>query len=407
MKVLWIGDAACDSGFAKATHYTLDGFVKASWDIEVLGLNYRGDKHQYPYHIHPAWAGGDLFGVKRVLHVMENFPADVVVIQNDPWNIPKYVEKFNQLTRRPFLVGSIAVDGLNCMGKALNGLDHVIFWTKFAQEEAIKGGLTKPSTVIPLGVDLSIYQPFDQLKARQMLLPEHPQTHSGFWVVNVNRNQPRKRLDLTIEYFAEWVSERRIRDAYLYLHVCPTGDVGVDCDALYGYYVRELGIPKRLILAEPDAYKGASERGMAKTYQAADVQFSTTHGEGWGLTTLEGMACGVPQVAPDWAALGDWARPAATLVPCTGRSVTWGGPNVIGGVPDKRATIEALDFLYHSKVTRERDRDRGIALANDPMFRWENIARTFEETVTHAFRGEPTWRRHTAGEAAAVGSQVS
>jgi hypothetical protein len=27
-KILWVGDAACDSGFAKATHKTLEAFVR-------------------------------------------------------------------------------------------------------------------------------------------------------------------------------------------------------------------------------------------------------------------------------------------------------------------------------------------------------------------------------------------
>jgi hypothetical protein len=42
------------------------------------------------------------------------------------------------LKKRPFLVGAIAVDGKNCRGADLNGLDHVIFWTKFAEDEARK-----------------------------------------------------------------------------------------------------------------------------------------------------------------------------------------------------------------------------------------------------------------------------
>jgi D-inositol-3-phosphate glycosyltransferase len=403
MKVLWIGDAACDSGFAKATHYTLDGFVKAGHEIEVLGLNYRGDKHPYPYHISPAWAGGDLFGVKRVHHVMERFPADVVVIQNDPWNIPRYVEKFDQLVRRPFLVGAIAVDGLNCMGHALNGLDHVIFWTKFAQDEAIRGGLTKPSSVITLGVDLDVYQPYDRQRARRQLLPDHPQMHDGFWVINVNRNQPRKRLDLTIQYFAEWMHSYKIKDAYLYLHVCPTGDVGIDCDQLAGYY----GLKGHMILSEPDAYKGASELGMARTYQAADAYLSTTHGEGMGLTTLEAMACGLPCVVPNWSALGDWAW-AANLVPCTGRTTMWGGPNVIGGVPDKDATIRALHDIYESQDTRGVMREQGILLANDPKFRWWTIAAEFEQVVRRAYLGsESSWGRQGESQAPPVGSEVS
>jgi len=43
-KLLWIGDAACDSGFSNVTHSVLS-FLHNSWDVSVLGVNYRGDPH--------------------------------------------------------------------------------------------------------------------------------------------------------------------------------------------------------------------------------------------------------------------------------------------------------------------------------------------------------------------------
>jgi D-inositol-3-phosphate glycosyltransferase len=99
----------------------------------------------------------------------------------------------------------------------------------------------------------------------------------------------------------------------LYLHVCPTGDVGYGIDQLAKYY----NLKGRVILAQPGVYHGSTDDEMALTYRAANVGISTTQGEGWGLTTMEGMACGLPQIVPDWSALGEWAAPAAYLVPCS------------------------------------------------------------------------------------------
>jgi len=63
-KLLWVGDAGCPSGFGLATHKILD-VVRHKYDVTVLGLNYRGDPHGYPYEIWAASAEGDTFGIGR------------------------------------------------------------------------------------------------------------------------------------------------------------------------------------------------------------------------------------------------------------------------------------------------------------------------------------------------------
>lgn len=390
-KLLWIGDAACDSGFAKCTHETLPAF-REKYDISVLGLNYRGDPHTFDYPIYPAYVpGGDLFGLSRLRDILGKVRPDVVIVQNDPWNVPAYMKRFQALytaTDRPFFVGAIAVDGKNCRGKDLNGLDHVMFWTKFAEDEARAGGFEKTSSVVPLGVNLEQFYPGDRTTAREKLGltdKDHQGLSNGFFVLNINRNQPRKRLDLTIEYFAQAFHElERPDDLFLYLHVCPTGDLGYNLDQLGGHY----GLAGHVILVEPGVYKGSTDDEVRLTYQACNVQVSTTQGEGWGLTTLEGMACGLPQIVPNWSALGEWAT-AAYRVRCTGRSVTPNNVNVIGGVPNREEFVEALKLAYHSRVWREEVAAAGLRLAAKPEYRWDNIAGAF-------FRGvEGALARHT------------
>jgi D-inositol-3-phosphate glycosyltransferase len=401
-KLLWIGDAACDSGFSRATHYTLD-VLRRTWDVVVLGINYRGYPHEYPYKIYPAYVpGGDLMGSKSLLEIYARERPDVIVIQNDPWNVPRYIEKLAGLKVRPVVVGAIAVDGKNLRSEYIRDLDYAIFWTKFAEEEARAGGFVKPSGVVGLGVDLEVYKPGDRVAARRKIgLPEA--CHHGFVVMNANRNQPRKRIDLTMLYFAEFVHKNAIKDAFLYLHVCPTGDVGVDCEQMTKY----LGLRGRVMLEQPGVYDGLSEQDLVLTYQASDVQVSTTAGEGWGLTTLEGMACGIPQIVPNWSALGEWAAPAARMVRCEATAITFGGVNVIGGVPDKNDFIHSLEKMYYDGAWRERHAAAGLALAHQPQFRWENIGQRFTVEIENAWRqrrvessGQAEGRQGDEGKAA-------
>lgn len=382
-KLLWIGDAACDSGFANVTHQILF-YLKNSYDVHVLGVNFRGDPHPYQdqYKIYPAFVAGchNFLGTERLAELLEEIKPDLIVLQTDPWHVPKYDALIN--CKIP-TVGIIAVDGKNCAGHLLNTLDRVIFWTHFGQSEATMGGFTKPSVVIPLGVDTTVFSPGPKRDAR--IAAGYPTAAlDGFVVGNVNRNQPRKRFDLLIKYFCTWITSRKIDDAYLFLHVGPTGENGYDCTQLMRYY----GVKKRLLLSLPEVWKGIPQNELADIYRSFDVQATTTQGEGWGLTTMEGMACGIPQIVPDWAALGEWTEEAAWKITCPTTIATTGLYNPIGGVPDQFSFMDALDRMYSGGDYRRLYAEKGLELVNRENFRWWKIAAEVEAELAIAYSTE-------------------
>jgi glycosyltransferase involved in cell wall biosynthesis len=377
-KLLWIGDACVSSGFAKATHNILD-HLRHTWDVHVLGINYLGDPHDKPYPVYPCYPGGDFFGIGRTKELVGKLRPDIVVVLNDPWNVPEYMKRAEGTP----VAAMVAVDGKNCRGRGMNGLATAMFWTEFGMKEAQSGGYTGPACVIPLGVDTDIYQTGDKVAARNALgLP--PRLRDAFIVGNVNRNQPRKRLDLCISYFAEWVRTYEVPDAFFYFHTAPTGDQGYDCRQLAAYY----GISTRLIIAEPDIGHGVLESDLVTTYQAFDAMLTTTQGEGFGLGTFEGMACGIPQIVPDWSALGELCEDAALKVECTEIACTPNKINVIGGIADRAGTIQALRTLYEDPIQYSLYRNRGLKLMENPRFRWENIAKSVDEALTEALKAK-------------------
>jgi glycosyltransferase involved in cell wall biosynthesis len=359
--------------------------LRKTFDVTVLGINYRGDPHNYPYPIYAAAVGGDWMGVNRLVWMCDLVKPDIIVIQQDPWNIPFYMaalKKVPEYAKIP-VVASVAIDGKNCASKSLDGVALTVFWTKFGLDEARYWAYEEPAVVIPLGVDLDVYRPMDKYEARLRKLPR--ELDDVFIVGNVNRNQPRKRWDLTIRYFAEWVHKHRITDAFLFLHVAPTGDTGVDVRQLAAYY----DVLKYLIIAEPPMWYGIDESEMRETYCCFDIQMSTTQGEGFGLTTLEGMACGIPQIVPDWAALGEICKDAAWLIPCTTTAVGPPYVNVIGGIPDQAKFVEALDGLYRNPDWRVQNSQAGLERARQPRFRWENVGAEFEKALTGVLNRPP------------------
>lgn len=383
-RLLVVGDACVPTGFAESTHRIIEGLdyhYGGAYDVSVLGINYKGDpdkQKEYPYDVWPTHAG-DPFGVTRMKELIEKLGPAAVIIQQDPWNFRSYLNWTGNVP----VIGIVAVDGKNCRGAELNGLTSAIFWTKFGEEQAKLGGYTGPSDVVPLGIDLDVYQPNDCMETRERMgivraLAQRGLPPNTFIVGSVGRNQVRKRLDLTIEYFAEWVKTRNVPDAALWLHVAPTGDDAYDLSSLGKYH----GVSDRLMLPSVAPGHGASRETMVRVYSIFSILFSTTVGEGWWLPGMEAMACGIPVVAPDFSAIGEWMKGAALLIPCTSSHChPPRGISSIGGIADKAAAIDALDAMYHDAQIRADHSQAGLELVRRPEYRWTNIAARIADVV--------------------------
>lgn len=386
--LLWIGDACCDSGFAEATHQTLLGLdyrYSGKFNCSVLGLNYLGDPHGWAYDIYPTWPGGDHFGLGRLNYVVNKVRPDVIFIQNDPWNVPAYMELLKDLDVP--VVGSMAVDGLGCRGgnvngetaeeRGLNAMRLVVFWTEFGAREARLGGYAGPTAVVPLGVDRKVFYPVDRALARR----ETGLPAGAFLFGNVNRNQIRKRMDLSLMYFCEWWRDYgKPEDAVLMLHSAPTGEAAFDLMRLVDYLDRQTpGFGKHVLLSRPDAYHGLSKETMRFLYNSLDCGISTSQSEGMGLPALEMMACGVPCILPDHSAFSEWAWDAALLVPASGKVVM--PTDVMQSVVDKEPFIKALQRMYLEPHLRAQMRQSGLDLVSEPRYDWANIGRAVSDAI--------------------------
>lgn len=389
-RILVIGDAVASTGFARSTHKICD-VLRERHEVHVLGLNYFGDPHDYPYKIYPAVSGGDIAGLGRVAGLVDSIAPAAVVIQNDPWNFQPYLKRIGNVPT----IGFVAVDGKNVKGSELAGLTRAVFWTEFGRDECVKGGWTGKSEIVPLGVDTELYLPQDRGLVRAKMQMDRVFASRNlpadtFVVGSVGRNQERKRLDLTIEYFAQWVKDYDVKDAALWLHVAPTNEDAFDLEGLAEYY----GVLDRVMLPTVPNFSGKSEEFMARTYAMIDVLLTTTMGEGFWLPGFEAMSCGTPVIAPDWSAIGELFKDAALLVPC---STTLAHPryinSTIGGIADKQQTIAALDWTYRNRAFSQGFAKRGQERANEARFNWRTIGEQFADIVDDVI--DP-WRRTIA-----------
>jgi D-inositol-3-phosphate glycosyltransferase len=381
-RLLWIGDVLVPTGFSTVTHAVLDR-LQNDWEVIVSGVNYDGSPHKLPYQVMPAWQGGDMWGMNRFQHLCTEFDPAAVVINNDWWNVAQFAKIASAGVP---IIGYMPVDGGNLDPEAmveLNKLHAAVWYTGFGHRAACAAGFTGGRHIIPHGIDTEVFQPEDRLAARRLLGLKVPS--NAFIVGNVNRNQPRKRLDLTIQIFAAWVKQHNITNAHLLLH-CAQKDTGWDLRRVASHY----GVADRLIFTGAENIRDLQDAGRLKfIYNCLDMQMTTTLGEGWGLTTMEGMACGIPQIVPDSSALGEWATPAVKI-PCS-RTLIHPEINTIGALVDEAPFVAALQALYQTKAKRSRLAAQGLAHVRSEGFRWEDVAQQFHALLAAA--AQPVQRR--------------
>ncbi len=385
-RLLWVGDALVPTGFATVTHAVLD-HLRHDWEVIVSGVNYDGAAHDLPYRVMPARQDGDMWGMNRFQHLCTEFDPSAVVINNDWWNVAQFARIAP--VKVP-IIGYMPVDGGNLDPAAmveLNRLHAAVWYTDFGHGAAGLAGFTGQRQVIPHGIDSEVFRPSDRRASRQKLGLAIPP--DAFIVGNINRNQPRKRLDLTIQIFAAWIKQHGISNAHLLLH-CAQKDTGWDLRRVAAYY----GVADRLILTGAEDIRDLQDvHRLRSIYNCLDVQMTTTLGEGWGLTTMEGMACGIPQIVPDSSALGEWAKPAIKI-PCS-RTLIHPEINTAGALVDEVPFVAALQALYQSKATRVRLAAEGLAHVRGEDFRWETVAGQFHALLAAAAPGQVKRRQET------------
>ncbi len=389
--LLLCGDFAAHTGLSRVNEAIAAGLADRGWEIAVLAINYHGDAHpaQQRHRLYPAIGGGDSHGVGRIAAITEHVKPDVLLMVHDPWIISAWLSALHTglpvEQDVPPAVAYIPVDGIGLNPahvEPLNRLAAAITYTQFGRIQLRAAGLDAPCHVLPHGIDLDLFKPVDKAEARAHLGMDQ----DTFAVLVLDQNQPRKRLDIAFEAFAQFAMDKPETVKLIY-HGPPVAHTGWDVVAM----ASDLGISERLLLSSRHITqtRGVKDDHMRIVYSACDVKLSTTSGEGWGLTTMEAMACGLPCIAPDFAALAEWARPAALLVPTPTRMRHCGeyddaGINTVGRVPEVGAAAVALERIYTSASDRAYGRAKGLALVADPRYRWANIAGAFDHVLHSA-----------------------
>lgn len=244
------------------------------------------------------------FAFQELPQVIQSEKPDIVFIYNDLAVTCGYIEEIRKsIQNRFFKIWTYLdmvyeappqplIDSLN------RDVERIFCFNKGWKEQLKSMGITRPVDVMTHGIDQKMIRSVPRDLARQSLgLPK-----DIFLFTSMNKNIPRKRLDLVIMAFVKLIVRFPLKPLFI-LMVADKGDKGGF--QLFDIFARELklaGVPldsygnRLLITSKADtAYR---DDDINLLYNAGDVGISCAEGEGYGLCTFEQMSVGVPQIAP-------------------------------------------------------------------------------------------------------------
>jgi D-inositol-3-phosphate glycosyltransferase len=390
-----IGAWLPQSGFTRVLASVLTRLASA-YDIHYIGMSYKGEPiHIDGFTVHPCnLRGGDVFGAYQGRDLARERRAEVVLLLNDLWMLKNYMNAL-RLVREEVgtrIVAYAPLDGRipdPSLIEPFDIVDRFVAYTEFGRRElsAAAAQLTAAGArfafdaidVIPHGVDVEAFHPLgDRRAVRRTLFAGRADAHEledAFIVLNANRPDPRKRLDLTIEGFARFAAGKP-RNVRLYLHQAirlPETRARIDG------WIDAAGIRDRVIMPV-DVGEGTitPDERLNLIYNACDVGLNTAMGEGWGLVSVEHGATGAAQIVPRHSACEEiWEGAALLLDPVERRVPEAFSPLELAAVSAEQVA-GALDTLYRDVELRRRLSRAAFDVARRPAYSWARIGKQWE-----------------------------
>jgi glycosyltransferase involved in cell wall biosynthesis len=166
--------------------------------------------------------------------------------------------------------------------------DYIACISKVTHDIVQKVAPDVPSSYTPHAVDPSIFKnlEYDETAVRAFKEEHIGSADKMFFFWN-NRNARRKQSGSLIFWFKEFLDKVGHDKATLVMHTNTKDPNGQDLDAI----VARLGLDDGQVLFSREAIQADK---LAAIYNMADCTINVSDAEGFGLSTLESLACGTP-----------------------------------------------------------------------------------------------------------------
>ena len=315
-------DFLVPTGFGQVAHNLLDT-MHEQFDVQILGINYHGDKRYdtSKYFVYPV-SKDDLLGMKKLPFLLQREAPDIIFLFQDIFHISDMIDKIKTLCPLSKIVSYFPVDGQPfsaAWGNVLTNSDAVVTYSNWAIKiikDRFPNG-NKSITKLYHGVDTGIYKPLSESRIED--LRTNFGWHNKFAIININRFQPRKAVPLGLRAFSMFAKGYKVckcgnhmpidrtscdlnmcppediietkafdrTDVFLYLHMMSQepamgpGRANILQNHLLNAGFVDRDVNSIIGINASNIYGGAvSNDEINEFYNAANLNISTTHGEG-------------------------------------------------------------------------------------------------------------------------------
>ena len=354
-KIFVIADSPLvPSGVGTQTKYMIEAMLKTG-EYKFLCLagalkhnDYRPIKVE-PYGedlvIHPVDGYGNPTIIRQVLHV---FKPDVLWFMTDPrffvwlWEIEDEIRKnvpmiyYHVWDNYPYPKFNKRFYDSNDVVCTISNVTDDIVRTVSPDVKCVR---------IPHAVDTNIFskkEPFELLNLRKQI-PSSENKTVFFWN---NRNARRKQSGTLLYWFKEFLDKVGHDKAMLIMHTEPKDPNGQDLESI----INELGLDRDQILI---SVQKMPPEELAKIYSLVDCTINISDAEGFGLSTLESLACETPIIVNMTGGLQEQVTDGSN----------WFG---YGIEPCSKAVIGSQDvpYIYEDRISKESFLDAIISFYN-------------------------------------------
>jgi glycosyltransferase involved in cell wall biosynthesis len=248
------------------------------------------------------------FGEKLINDYILRIDPHVVIIYNDLVVINSLIENIKTIPDRKFkLIPYIDIVYKNEKNALIRNISNIcdggIMFTKYWKDIIEYQGFSKKTYILEHGFNKKQFYPVPKKLCRKFFNIKE----TDFIIVNLNRNQPRKRWDICLMSFIKFISKRM--DDPIRLMIATSMQGGWDLSDMILSECRKYNISiddfkKHLIVLQNP--QQITDFDINIMYNVGDIGINTCDGEGFGLCNFEQAGVGVPQIVPNIGGFKDF-----------------------------------------------------------------------------------------------------
>lgn len=371
--ILWHSVAPfINSGYGRITHNITTRLANAGYKVIVsayYGIEQGGMLNYNGVYCLPSKDGS--FGIDSAIRYAKEFAPNVSFLATDWWAFPRFpYEMPNSCLYGP-------MDMVNYPEEIVSFTKK--YWKIFSlcdfQKDMLKNQMGIDSVVIPHGVDTKIFRNLDKKEIRR--LHRIPVDMFVFGTVNANSDKEmgggRKAWGVmfkALRHFLDQNPDIKASDILWLIHSDPADPRGYPLIPI----AKKYNLESIVKFSPPEIHRvGLPDEQLVQLYNSFDVFLGASKREGFSLTTLEAIACGVPVISHSFSAMKDLVTDHGWLVRSVSDDLNMEMTPILSetAIPDVYDLADKMKDAFFNESKRNEFSKKSIEFAK--QFDWNYI----------------------------------